>query len=63
MKRSFAKTTPVLKVIESEFIKKFHKLNEAMYLWDTECYAGNLYPTGALMQEKLYADERENDRN
>ena len=30
---------------------KFHKLNEAMYLWYTKCCAANLYPTGALIQE------------
>ena len=31
---------------------KFHKLNEAMYLWYTKCCAANLYPTGALIQEE-----------
>ena len=31
---------------------KFNKLNEAMYLWYTKGCAGNLYPTGALIQEE-----------
>ena len=31
---------------------KFHKLNEAIYLWYTKCCAANLYPTGGLMQEE-----------
>ena len=31
---------------------KFHKLNEAMYLWCTKSCAANLYPTGALIQEE-----------
>ena len=30
---------------------KFHRLNEAMYLWYKKCCAANLYPTGALIQE------------
>ena len=31
---------------------KFHKLNEAMYLWYTKCCAANLCPTGTLIQEE-----------
>ena len=31
---------------------KFHKLNEAMYLWYTKCCADNFYLTGALIQEE-----------
>ena len=38
---------------------KFHKLNEAIYLWYTKCCAANLYPTGALTQkEALQMKER-----
>ena len=31
---------------------KFHKLNKAMYLWYTKCFAVNLYPIGPLKQEE-----------
>ena len=32
--------------------EKFHKLNKAIYLWYTKCYAVSMYPTGALVQEE-----------
>ena len=32
--------------------RKFNKLNEAMYLWNTKCCVANLHPTGALIQEE-----------
>ena len=52
MKRSFTKIVSFEGNRKQIRQGKFHKLNEAMYLWYTKCYAANLYPAGALIQEE-----------
>ena len=63
MKRSFAKSMRFESNRKRICQGKLHKLNETMYLWHAKFCAANLHPTGALIQEKAYVDERENDTN
>ena len=52
MKRSFTKIVSFEGNRKQIRQGKFHKLNEAMYLWYTKCCAANLYPAQAFIQEE-----------